>query len=299
MCTFAAVYILGVEWVSTKNRVVGTTIVTLSYPIGEVFLGIAAMYIHDFRDLLRVLYIPGLLIISYFWLVPESIRWLLVTGQTDRAVKILKRAARINGKQISQKTIEMIHTQYGGSKIELLTENETVPEKQSSILHSFKQVLKSRTLLTRLINSCFCWMVCAYCYYGLSLSSTKIQGDQNKYFSFMTVAAAEIPGLLIALLLLNRVGRRALLCATMVISGLSSIVSPLIPAEQTTIILVLFIIGKCAITCSFSVLYIFTAELWPTSLRNTMMNVCSMVGRSGAMIAALTPILVCMEAFTF
>lgn len=264
---------------------------TLSYPIGEVFLGLAAMYIHDFRILLRVLYTPGLLIITYFWLVPESIRWLLVTGQTKRAEKVLRRAARINGKEISQKTIQMIHSQYGHSAIELSATNETL-KQQTSLKHSFKQVIRSKTLLIRLTNSCFCWMVCAYCYYGLSLSSTKIQGDQNKYVSFMTVAAAEIPGLLIALMLLNRFGRRALLSATMVISGLASILSPLIPPEQSTIVLVLFIIGKCAITCAFSVLYIFTAELWPTNLRNTMMNLCSMVGRSGAMLAPLTPLLV-------
>lgn len=77
-CTYAGTYVLAIEWASTKYRVLGTTLITLSYPLGEMLLGLIAMYIHDFRMLIRVLYTPGLVVIAYLWLAPESIRWLLV-----------------------------------------------------------------------------------------------------------------------------------------------------------------------------------------------------------------------------
>lgn len=283
-CTFAAAYILGVEWVSSKNRVLGTTIISISYPIGEIFLGIAAMYIHNFRYLLRTLYTPGLFIALYFWLVPESVRWLLVTGRTERATKILKRVARINGKDLSQKSLEIIQMKR--------IKTAATEDEQKSLAQPLSSVMKSKKLMVRLMNCCYCWVICAYCYYGLSLSSTQIQADRNKYLSFITVVAAEIPGLLVAFFLLNRFGRRTLLSISLMVSGIATILSSLMALYSPNIVLILFIIGKCSITCAFSVLYIFTAEMWPTSLRNTMMNLCSMVGRSGAMLAPLTPLLV-------
>lgn len=36
----------------------------------------------------------------------------------------------------------------------------------------------------------------------------------------------------------------------------------------------------------------YTSELWPTPLRTTIMNSCSMTGRVGATIAPLTALLV-------
>lgn len=73
-----------------------------------MLLGVAAMYVHDFRILMRIFYIPGLFVFAYFWLVPESTRWLLATGRTDRAIETLKRIARFNRRELSEKTIEGI-----------------------------------------------------------------------------------------------------------------------------------------------------------------------------------------------
>lgn len=56
--------------------------------------------------------------------------------------------------------------------------------------------------------------------------------------------------------------------------------------------LVLFLIGKFAITCSFQVLYFFTSEIFPTNVRNSLLSLCSMIGRVGSMLAPQTPLLV-------
>lgn len=277
---------------SSKHRVLGTTVISIAYPVGEICLGVAAMYIHNFRTLIRTLYTPGLFIILYIWLVPESVRWLLVTGRTERAEKLLQQVAKSNDKELSPKSLEIIHSKYREKLEEDQIAANKLRDEHPSVVKSLCSVVMSRRLLIRLINCCYCWMICAYCYYGLSLSSTQIQGDRNKYLSFITVVAAEIPGLVTAFFLLNRVGRRTLLCLSLIVSGVATIASPFIPRDYYYIILILFIIGKCSITCSFSVLYIFTAELWPTNLRNTMMNLCSMIGRLGGMLAPLTPLLV-------
>lgn len=59
--------------------------------------------------------------------------------------------------------------------------------------------------------------------------------------------------------------------------------------------LVLFLIGKFAITCSFQILYFFTSEIFPTNVRNSLLSFCSMVGRIGSMLAPQAPLLVRIE----
>lgn len=124
-------YILGIEWVSSRYRVWGGTIIGISFPVGEILLGFAAMYIHNYRYLLRTLYIPGMLIIVYYWLVPESVRWLLIQGRIDRAITILRQNAKFNGKILSEKSIGLIRSRY--SRNSILAPNQEANIGASSI----------------------------------------------------------------------------------------------------------------------------------------------------------------------
>lgn len=291
-CTFGGLYILGIEWVSSKYRVLGSTIMAVAFPVGEVLLGVAAMYIHNYRYLLRALYISGLFIVFYQWLVPESVRWLLVRGQVDRALVILKRTAKINGKKLSKKSEEMIQLRYSTNYINKCAtiDKENNINQKPSIAQSLSSILKSRKLCLRFLIGCYIWITCCYCYYGLSLISTNIPGE-DRYVSFIINGIVEIPGALIALPLLNRMPRRMILFITLLLTGICTIVTPFIPEHQSIFTLCFFMLGKAAITCAFTVTYTFTAEMWPTCTRTTIMNSCSMIGRIGAMIAPLTPLL--------
>lgn len=53
----------------------------------------------------------------------------------------------------------------------------------------------------------------------------------------------------------------------------------------------LFLVSKMTITMSFGTLYIYTVEIFPTNLRQSLLSVCSMFGRIGSMIAPQTPLL--------
>ncbi|KAJ9576879.1 hypothetical protein L9F63_006550 [Diploptera punctata] len=48
---------------------------------------------------------------------------------------------------------------------------------------------------------------------------------------------------------------------------------------------VIYFTAKLAITCSYAVIYVFTAELFPTEIRHTLLGSCSMVARLGAITA--------------
>lgn len=295
---FGGMYILSIEWVSSKHRVLGSTIMAISFPFGEIILGFAAMYIHNYRYLLRTLYIPGIFILFYYWLLPESVRWLLHHGHVDRAITILKRTATVNGKMLSEKTIKLIRLRYSqNTSSEKCISLDNVMNEDGggspSIVHSFLSILNSKKLCIRFVISCFIWMTCCYCYYGLSLISTNIPG-KNRYISFIIDAGVEIPGCM-ALPLMNGIARKKLLSIALLLTGFFTLVTPIISAEHSTIILVFIMLGKASITCAFIIVYIFSAEMWPTCIRTTVMNSCSMFARIGSMVAPLTPLLVRKE----
>jgi uncharacterized membrane protein len=71
------------------------------------------------------------------------------------------------------------------------------------------------------------------------------------------------------------------------------------PTDYDTAKLIVFLAGKFAITIAFTVVYVFTAELFPTELRHSMLGTCSMVGRIGSIIAPQTPLLVSITYHLF
>ena len=66
----------------------------------------------------------------------------------------------------------------------------------------------------------------------------------------------------------------------------------LISTDYTVAKLIVFLAEKFAITIAFTVVYVFTAELFPTELRHSMLGSCSMVGHIGSIITPQTPLLV-------
>lgn len=218
--------------------------------MGEMLCGLIAMYVHDFRHLIRFTYAPGFAVILYFWLVPESVRWLLVTGRVDRAIKILKRIASVNGKNLSEKTIETIKLKYSPENQSTDKENgsesateENSSERKPSLVRLLFSVLKSKTLCLRFVNCCYQWVALCFSYYGLSMLATHVHGE-NRYTSFIMVVSFEIIGIFVVLFILNRMKRKILLSASLIIIAITTNITPWIPEENSYLIIICFMLGK-------------------------------------------------------
>lgn len=274
---YGAGFILGIETVSAKQRVLGGSIINSMFAFGEFSLGLIAYFVRDWRTLLRIIYIPTFFFASYYWIIPESVLWLLTKGKKDKAICVLKRVGKFNRKTLSESSIKSIHS-YSEDNLEKPKDED------------FMLILKNSTLLVRLGLCIFAWITSTLVYYGLSLNSVLIEG--NRHMNFMLVCIIEIPAFIVNYFISKQVGRRYTLVAGFLLCGTTVMISGFISSETAWLKLVLFLIGKFSIAVSYLVTYIFTTELFPTSCRHRCMALCSMFGKFGSMTAPQTTLMV-------
>ncbi|XP_060853178.1 solute carrier family 22 member 4-like [Rhopalosiphum padi] len=269
---YTVTFILAMELFLPHQRVLYYSILECFLPIGSILVAYIASLVKDWRLLLQLVNIPGLLFLSYFWLTEESMRWLESQGKHDKVINTLKKIAAANKKPFPD-----LHTNTQTQSMECLNENDA---KFSTIL---KDIIRSSTIFWRMIRCSYVWIAVTLVYYGLTISSTDIAGD--KYLNFSLVLFVEIPACLLNWLIMEGMSRKMSLCCMFVLSGVTCVMYNLTSVEFFLIRLTLFLVSKLAISIAFCIIYMLTAEIFPTRMRATMMSMCSMLGRIGSMLA--------------
>lgn len=325
--SYTTAFILSLELVEPRLRVIVKSVILVAYALAEAVLGLLAMTFRDWRTLSIVLFVPGVLSIPLLYTTVESVRWLLTKDRQSDVVNILQRVAKANGRPpLPNSTLDEFYLQ---QRAKLEAEQAADGGKRKTFLQLVGETCQHRRLLLRIANCAFCWFTNAMVYYGLTLNSVTLAGD--KYSNFIFITLAEIPPSLAINFILNRFGRRKTQCGSLLLSGLfcllaltalkgrqralkcssrpshpnkhipspqsraESIRAPLIErfpiSDITWLNVSLFLMSKMAISLSFSTLYIYTAEIFPTNLRQSFISFCSMVGRFGSMLAPQMPLL--------
>lgn len=271
---------------TAKKRAVSGTFLNCFYAIGEIYLGIIAYFFRNFRIMLLIIYLPALFTISYIAVLPRSVRWLLAKNRNQEAKKILLKAAKINGTTLTTESLKQLD-----EKVEQERNDKLVVISLSSggqQVNNEKQSINLGIVL-KVINLCFCWFANTFVYNGLNLNSVYLNLF-DKYFSYILVCSVEIPAFFATNFLMDWIGRRRTLVFGLFGSGLSCIVGELFKGDLEKFIC--FVVGKFLITISFSCLYIYTIELFPTHLRHRFFSICSTFSRFGSILTPLTPLLI-------
>ena len=92
-------------------------------------------------------------------------------------------------------------------------------------------------------------------------------------------------------------GRRPILSFCQVIAGISCIISGLLfneikdHPELVGVQIFFSLLGKFMASANFAIIYVYTAELYPTIIRNTAIGSCSCIARVGGILALLVQLL--------
>ncbi|KAB7507918.1 Organic cation transporter protein [Armadillidium nasatum] len=215
--------------------------------------------------------------------MPESIRWLLSTGNGKEAVKVVKQIEKMNNLYIPSHVYDALDPDEGGAVTVGGAEGKERETTEDKPKRKVFDLLRYPNTRKRTINLMFCWAVVTTSYYGLSANSAKI--GSNVFTSFILIMLIEVPSYIFAFLVLDRIGRKGTLCFTLLLGGISLIISGFIPSDMHTVIVTLSMLGKSGVSAAFAVVYVYSAEIFPTLYRSIGIGSCSMCARIGGILA--------------
>ncbi|XP_043118177.1 solute carrier family 22 member 7-like [Puntigrus tetrazona] len=267
--------VLSIEWVDTKHRTFIGVFGSISWSLGNMLLAGFAYMATDWRMLIITVTSPLLIATATWWWIPESARWLIANGKSETAYKYLQKCATFNGKQDFTSRV----------KPESLSTVATVEHQGYTYLDLFKTPqLRRLTLFTGIV-----WYGVASTYYGLSLNITGFGLDL--YLTHFIYAAIEIPAKILIYFSLNRLGRKINQTGTLVLTGFCILINIVTPTEYWTFRTVIAVLGKGLSEASFTTVFLYTTELFPTVMRQNGLGYASFMARLGASVSPLIMLL--------
>lgn len=254
-------FVLLFEWISPKYRTRASASAQIPFALGFLYTVLIAWIVSRWQPLHFVLAAPNSLFLIFFFILPESPRWLVSRKKFDKALRSIKFAAKLNKIHCSSSGIE--------------------EENTSSEIFGIGVLVAQPVLRYRLIIMSFNWVVVTLCFYGLILNSA----GQDLFIGMSSSASVELLAYILTVLLMDVFGRRPILTICQIVSGCCCLCAGFVPNDFFWIRLILSSVGKMGASAVFSVIFVYTSELFPTCVRNSAMGLCSTVARIGAMLA--------------
>jgi MFS transporter, PHS family, inorganic phosphate transporter len=166
-----------------------------------------------------------------------------------------------------------------------------------------RELLTSRALLLTLAGTAGCWFLLDYAYYGNTISTPQIinlispHASQTATIAIQLAifAVAAVPGYLLAIARMDRIGHRRLQLAGFIVMGACFAVIGLVPGMTTAVVPFLLAYGISYFFAEFGpnvTTFVLPGELFPTRLRATGHGISAGVGKLGAFIGVfLFPVL--------
>ncbi|XP_061341794.1 organic cation/carnitine transporter 4-like [Gastrolobium bilobum] len=263
---------------------------------GIAILSGLAYIFQTWRNLYIASSIPSLLfIILVLPFISESPRWYLVRGRISEAMKLMSTIASSNGKHLPDGVLltldeEASASTENGSGCDLTYKNQRL-ENKDALVGSIVDVIRSPITRIRLLLAVALNFLGSVVYYGLSLNVVNL--ETNLYFNVLLNAVAEMPAFTITAVLLDRFGRRPLTIGTMWFSGFFCLMGSLMSnvGVWKVVRMVCGVLGIFGMAGTYNLLFIYTAELFPTVVRNAALGCATQAAQMGAILAPLVVVL--------
>ncbi|MED6197951.1 Organic cation/carnitine transporter 4 [Stylosanthes scabra] len=248
--------------------------------------GIAYLF-PEWRQLYIATTMPSLLFVLFVLpFISESPRWCLVKGRIKEAMAIMSTIATTNGNQLPPGVILALDEDMSSAAIAT-----PAIENKEAVSSSIADIIRSRVTRTRLFLSVAINFVCSVVYYGLSLNVVNL--GTNLYLNVILNAISEMPAFMLTALFLDRLGRKPLTIITVWFSGFFCFLGSLIGNRGAWegVRMICSILGIFGMAGTYNLLFIYTAELFPTVVRNVALGLCTQASQMGAILAPIVVIL--------
>ncbi|XP_068157504.1 organic cation transporter protein [Drosophila tropicalis] len=278
---FYPAFTMIVENICLKHRSWMSIAFSASYPVGMIILAIIGYLIQPWRYLQLALTIPSMLLILNCYLMNESPRWLITKQRYDRCYRILF-------KQQSHYEIQppiAAATEIISDKKALDTEvNVSLMQKlKDGPMKSIIELFSNPNVRKLIFTSYFMFCVTSLSYYVTALNASNL--SVSRYLYIVATGVVDIPSYLVPVIMLRFTGRRITTSFLFLWTGISLLLVLSVPAGSTTWIVAFAMLGRFGISATYSVVTLYTAELYPTEIRNSALGTCSTFAHIGSISA--------------
>ncbi|XP_076469523.1 organic cation transporter protein-like isoform X2 [Babylonia areolata] len=269
-------FVLVVELVGPQKRTRAASVLTIIWLMGPFLLDVLSFLLRQWRYLQIASVSPLVLCLGHWWLLPESPRWLLMKKKTKAALTVIQKVAHVNKIQYSpsEETIAKL-------------QQEPRADRNGNIMSTVRQLVRYPRLVIVTLIIFFNWAVVTMTYYGISLNVGNLGGSLR--VNFFVSSTVELIGYVLGWVLLDRLGRKRSHCCFMLTAGLACLATILTVSfggqELQWVTTALAMLGKLGISASFTAVYLISAEIFPTVIRNLGMGCSSACGRIGSIVS--------------
>lgn len=269
-------FVLAQEYVGKSYWAFTGTLTSMCFAVGISLFGALGYLIRPWRTLATAANTSGVFFLLLSLILPESPRWLYSQGRTEEAEEVLHLMAVRNGSPVKNLRLYRIGAKPGldsGRSVGLL----------HLLIHP---VLRLRTLVLMYV-----WYCCSLVYYGLTLGAGETSG--SRFVNVAMYGLVELPAYPLCIYFINKhwAGRRKSMASFLGLAGAACLLTMFIPENTGLLVNVtsLALLGKLMVSAAFNITYVYTAELYPTVIRNAGLGVCSMSCRFGGILAPFVP----------
>ncbi|KAI5075439.1 hypothetical protein GOP47_0009515 [Adiantum capillus-veneris] len=272
-------FVLATELVGPSKRGPVSMSIFFFYSCGIILLSAIASFSSSWRQLYVISSIPLILycLLILPW-VGESPRWYLAHGKADLALALLKQVASRNGRTIPE-TIALKAEHFDSPQDVSMVDTPRLL-KAAGLLDIFK----ISSLRKRMLSLLFIWLSNGLSYYGINLNLPNVAAG-NIALGLILNAVGEMPASLITSVLLQKYGRRPVLVLALLVSGLSCLGGALV--GETKVRMGCGMMAIFGVSAAYNLVFIYTAELFPTEVRNAAVGLAAQAAQVGAITAAL------------
>lgn len=282
-----ASYVWYAELIGKQSRSKLTITTCSGFAIGIVLLSPMSYMLPWWRALSLVIFILGMPVLVLTFQLQESPKWLATRERTDEMYKGLCYIASVNGHPAPPPPPPRpaVSLPVAGNQQAAGVDDAS---KKRSVL---RILICDGRVSGRLFTMCIAWVACSLSYYGISMNLGNMGG--SIYASNAIAGIMDIPAAILTFWAVDHrsplTGRRGATAGGLVVGGCCCVLCALAlgPDDPSVLVQIFLFTGKCAIALSFNAVYLFGAELFPTTVRTTSLGLQSLASRCGGMIAPL------------
>lgn len=143
-------FVLGVEMVGRNKRELAGVVLNYFFSFGGALVGLIASLDGDWVHLQLWVSGPPIIFVTFYWIIPESARWLMAKKKKRKAFKIIQKAAKENKAELSQNIRDYFREESD-------EEDEFKLGNRKNKMEVYAQLLRSKIMMRKILILLFIW----------------------------------------------------------------------------------------------------------------------------------------------